>query len=252
MIMKRKSSAPRGRDGDDQPRAPAGGGAAHESGGGRDDGDAEASRAKIKRQPAALPWMRNPVALDAGTAVPLAHVRGLHAQLIHCLEAGAEHLFGLSAAARMLHHEVSDALNQSTSSTSLTGLRNLRHVPAAVRLIGMHEQLQRACWCASFWRRGLHGAVRRASRGVAADRGRLQRGARPLHLGADGVREDPGLRPAHRGRAAGVRRAGPMRRAHHIMLLRSNIASCSTDEIRITGWASLHVRVFHCYRTLYC
>jgi len=90
-IMKRKSSALRGRAGDDQPGAPAaGGGAAHESAGGPDDGDTEANKAKLKRQPAALPWMRNPVALDAGTAVPLAHVRGLHAQLIRCLERGAE------------------------------------------------------------------------------------------------------------------------------------------------------------------
>ena len=113
VIMQRKSS--RGRDGDGQPGAPAaGGGAAHELAGGPDDGDAEASRARFKRQPAALPWMRNPVALDAGTAVPLAHVRGLPAQLIRCLEAGAERLSGLRCCgACMSAHESRDAWVES-------------------------------------------------------------------------------------------------------------------------------------------
>ena len=62
-----------------------------------EDGGVKDRRTMGKRQPAALPWMRSPVALDASTAVPLAHVRGLHAHLIRGLEAGARRTWLVSS-----------------------------------------------------------------------------------------------------------------------------------------------------------
>ena len=108
-----------------------------------DHHDVGATKAKIKRQPAALPWMRSPVALDGGTAVPLAHVRGLHAQLIRCLEAGAEHVSGLS----LLQLACLMSRDQPHTSHQCTGLnrphQTLDRVDAAMSGVGIHEQLKR-------------------------------------------------------------------------------------------------------------
>ena len=141
-LMKRKSSAVHARDGDDQPAAPAaGGGAVRHSAGDPDDRDAEASRAKTKRQPAALPWMRTPVALDAGTAVPLTHVRGLHAQLILCLEAGAEHLPGLLLSQLPCYHRRGSEAWLAPVRPPWGLCRLLMHVDAAVSLAGTQKQV---------------------------------------------------------------------------------------------------------------